>query len=79
MPGSANPVAPVVAWELCSWCQVMVPTPHACPASGPTCPTEAGEHCGMCETDLRLQQADLAAQAAAEDVLHGSPSDLDHP
>ncbi|MGW4422596.1 HNH endonuclease [Streptosporangium sp. NPDC004631] len=62
--------APVVAWELCSWCNVMVPTPHACPASGPTCPTEAGHPCGICTSCVEAQRADL---------LHGSPSDLDFP
>lgn len=62
--------APVVAWELCSWCNVMVPTPHTCPASGPTCPTEAGHPCGICISCIEAQRADL---------LHGSPSDLDFP
>lgn len=72
----AEPV-PVVAWELCDWCNVMVRTPHACPASGPTCPTTAGHPCGICDPCIAAQAASMARPMA--DVLHGSPSDLDHP
>ncbi|GAA4221418.1 hypothetical protein FHR32_005077 [Streptosporangium album] len=75
---------PVVAWELCSWCDVMVPAPHACPYVAPTCPTTdpaaAGEPCGRCKPCLDLQEASIAAQGDGLPLAtDGSPSDLDHP
>lgn len=51
---------PVVAWELCDWCNVMVRTPHACPASGPTCPTGDGNPCGICDSCIDTQRLSLA-------------------
>ncbi len=51
---------PVAAWELCDYEGVMVPVGHACVGDGkPPCPTPAGHPCGVCESCLALQVADL--------------------
>lgn len=69
---------PVVAWEFCDYEGVMVPAGHACKGGGPpSCPTEAGEPCGMCERDLAAQEEYLKRAAEVEDLRrHGTPGDL---
>jgi len=72
-------IASVLDMRFCDWCRETLPAGHTCRPDEPSCESPAHlypDRCGMCPTDLALQERDLAAR---EQALHGSPSDLDQP
>jgi hypothetical protein len=78
-------IASVLGMEFCKWCRATLPASHTCRPEEPPCedPTRL-DRCGICDTDLDLQEMDMARREAEEArrreaALFGSPSDLDHP
>lgn len=69
-------MASVLDMRPCGWCRATLPANHVCRPEEPSCESPAHlypDRCGICPTDLALQEADLARRAEYE---HGSPSDL---
>ncbi|TMR11063.1 hypothetical protein ETD86_37095 [Nonomuraea turkmeniaca] len=79
-------IAAVLDMRPCAWCRETLPANHTCRPDEPSCESPAHlypDRCGICPTDLALQERSIAARAeaaAVQDVtLYGSPSDIDIP
>lgn len=68
-------IASVLGMEFCQWCRENKPAKHTCKTEEPACesPTHL-DRCGICPTDLVVQERDLARRADL--IEHGTPDDL---